>query len=324
MNKGQEQTIVLAGGCFWGLQKLYDEIPGVIRTTAGYANGKVENCEAYANYEAVCSGETGFREAVEVVYDPDQVSLDTILFDFFYVIDPTVKNRQGNDVGTQYQSGIYWTTKEMGKAVMKIVRLEERRTANFSVEYGPLENFYPAEEYHQKYLNKNPGGYCHIPMREIEELKSLSIDPGQYRRPDDEEIRKMLTTEEYYITQQSGTERPYENPYWDKDEKGIYVDRVTGEPLFLSTDKFHSGCGWPAFSKPIEQPGIVMRRDLSHGMDRIEVRSRTGDTHLGHVFDRDPESPNGIRYCINSASLKFIPYDEMEKDGYGYLMDQVR
>ncbi len=175
----REQEIVLAGGCFWGLEKLYQSIPGVISTQVGYANGLGEE---YANYELVCTGKTQFREAVKVVYDPEKVSLDTLLFDFFYVINPTLKNQQGNDVGTQYQSGIYWTDQQTEDTVLRIVDIEKGRTAGFSVEYGPLKNFYPAEEYHQKYLDKNPGGYCHIPMQEINELKGLRINPGDYVR----------------------------------------------------------------------------------------------------------------------------------------------
>ena len=291
-SKEKQNVIYLAGGCFWGLEHLMQSIPGVIDAQSGYANG---TCKADADYKTVCAGSTGFRETVRVEYDSEKVSLDALLLAYFYVIDPTVQNRQGNDVGSQYQT-------------------------KFFVECGPLLNFYPAEEYHQDYLQKNPGGYCHIPREEIELFSKLRIDPGDYRKPAAESIREKLTAEQYRVTQENETERPFQNELWNKFEKGIYVDVVTGEPLFSSTDKFESGCGWPAFSKPIEAPAVIERQDDSHGMRRTEVRSRAGDSHLGHVFEEDPDSPNGVRYCINSAALRFIPFEKMEAEGYGYLL----
>ena len=313
-----KNVIYLAGGCFWGMEKLYQSIPGVKDVVSGYANG---TCEADARYGTVCTGKTGFRETVRVEYDPQRVSIDALLLAYFYVVDPTARNRQGNDVGTQYQAGIYYTNDDAKSAVERIADIERARTEGFAVEIGPLMNFYPAEEYHQDYLDKNPGGYCHIPTDEIELFSRLSIDPGDYRRPAQDVIRQKLTEEQYQVTQNSGTERPFLNEYWDNHVKGIYVDIVTGEPLFSSLDKFDSTCGWPAFSAPIEKPAVIERTDASHGMVRTEVRSRSGDSHLGHVFENDPESPNGTHYCINSASLRFIPYSEMDAEGYGYLKD---
>lgn len=313
-----ENVIYLAGGCFWGIEQLMQSIPGVIDAKSGYANG---SGEADANYPTVCTGKTGFRETVRVEYDPEQVSLDALLLAYFYVIDPTVENRQGNDVGTQYQTGVYYTNDTAKETVERIAEIERSRSRLFKVEIGPLVNFYPAEEYHQDYLEKNPNGYCHIPLAEMKLFSSLRIDPGDYQKPAAEAIRDKLTSEQYRVTQQNGTERPFANEFWNQFEKGIYVDVVTGEPLFSSTDKFESGCGWPAFSKPIEEPAVVELPDDSHGMHRTEVRSRSGDSHLGHVFTGDPESPNGVRYCINSASLRFVPYEKMEAEGYGYLLD---
>ncbi len=313
-----ENVIYLAGGCFWGIEALMQSIPGVIDAQSGYANG---TGQADANYPAVCAGNTGFRETVRVEYDPEQVSLDALLLAYFYVIDPTVENRQGNDIGSQYQTGVYYTNDAARETVERIADMERSRSRAFFVEIGPLVNFYPAEDYHQDYLAKNPGGYCHIPLEEMKLFSQLRIDPGDYRKPAAEAIRDKLTAEQYRVTQGSGTERPFANKFWDQFEKGIYVDVVTGEPLFSSTDKFESSCGWPAFSKPIEQPAVVELPDDNHGMHRTEVRSRAGDSHLGHVFTGDPESPNGVRYCINSASLRFIPYAKMEAEGYGYLLD---
>lgn len=315
-----QNAIYLAGGCFWGLQHLMRSLPGVTHTQCGYANG---TGEADANYTAVCQGNTGFRETVRVEYDPQKISLDALLLSFFYVIDPTVQNRQGYDVGTQYQTGIYYTSPEDLTTIERIAEIEKERYEKFCVEIAPLKNYFPAEEGHQDYLIHNPTGYCHIPTWKIKLFENMRIDPGSYKRPADEAIRKRLTAEQYRITRQSGTEFPFENEYWNTFDRGIYVDIVTGEPLFSSTDKFQSGCGWPAFSKPIEEPAILRLRDNSHGMQRVEVRSRAGNSHLGHVFNGDPDSPNGVRYCINSAALRFIPYENMQTEGYGYLMDTV-
>ena len=316
-SKEKQNVIYLAGGCFWGLEHLMQSIPGVVDAQSGYANG---TCEADADYKTVCAGSTGFRETVRVEYDSEKVSLDFLLLAYFYVIDPTVQNRQGNDVGSQYQTGIYYTNEAARETAQRIYDLEKSRRTEFFVECGPLLNFYPAEEYHQDYLQKNPGGYCHIPREEIELFSKLRIDPGDYRKPAAESIREKLTAEQYRVTQKNETERPFQNELWNKFEKGIYVDVVTGEPLFSSTDKFESGCGWPAFSKPIEAPAVIERQDDSHGMRRTEVRSRAGDSHLGHVFEDDPDSPNGVRYCINSAALRFIPFEKMEAEGYCYLL----
>ena len=291
----EKNTIYLAGGCFWGLEMLMQSIPGVIDAESGYANG---TGKSDAKYSIITGGRTGFRETVKVTYDPDEVSLDALLLAYFYVIDPTVANRQGNDVGSQYQTGVYYTNDEAKKTVERIAAIERGRSKRFEVEIGPLVNYYPAEEYHQNYLEKNPMGYCHIPRDEIELFSRLRIDPGDYAKPAAEAIRDKLTAEQYKVTQESGTEAPFANEFWDK---------------------FESGWGWPAYSMPIVGPSVVELEDNSHGMRRTEVRSRAGDSHLGHVFMGDPESPNGVRYCINSASLRFVPLAKLEEEGYGYL-----
>jgi peptide methionine sulfoxide reductase msrA/msrB len=316
-SNGQEKVIYLAGGCFWGLEALVKSIPGVKSAVSGYANGI---SKMKANYEDVCKGDTGFRETVEVKYDPTQVSLDALLFSFFQVIDPTLKNRQGNDIGTQYQTGVYYGDDEMKEVVEHIVELEKKRTTSFQVEVGPLSSFYPAEEYHQNYLDKHPGGYCHIPRGDMERFSKMLVDPANYPCPGEDAIRERLTEKQYQVTQENSTEYPFQNECWDFCGKGIYVDVVTGEPLFSSLDKFESSCGWPAFKAPIDEPVIVERKDRSYGMWRTEVRSRAGNSHLGHVFEGDSESPNGLRYCINSASLRFVPYEKMQAEGYGDLL----
>ena len=310
------EVIYLAGGCFWGIEQLMQSIPGVVDAMSGYANGSGEQ---EADYKTVCTGRTGFRETVRVEYNPQLVSLDALLMAYFYVVDPTVKNKQGNDVGTQYQAGIYYTDEKAKETVERLANIERQRQEAFYIEIGPLQNFFPAEEYHQNYLEKNPGGYCHIPLQEIQLFSHLKIDPGHYQKPAVEVIRDQLTSAQFEVTQNDATEFPFENEFWNQFEKGIYVDVVTGEPLFSSKDKFESGCGWPAFSQPIEEPCLVKRKDTSHGMMRTEVRSRCGNSHLGHVFYGEPQAPQGVRYCINSASLRFIPYEKMESEGYGYL-----
>ncbi|MEN6340786.1 MAG: peptide-methionine (R)-S-oxide reductase MsrB [Clostridiaceae bacterium] len=312
----EQRQIYLAGGCFWGLEKLMQSIPGVLDAVSGYANG---TSEADANYKTVCGGKTNFRETVLVTYDPARVSLDQLLFAYYAVVDKTAVNRQGHDVGTQYQAGIYYADDASKKIVERVAAVERGRTPGFAVEIKPLENFFPAEEYHQDYLDKNPGGYCHIPFAEIARLSGAVIDAGVYARPGETEIVKRLTPEQYAVTQNSATEHPFQNEFFRHEEKGLYVDVVTGEPLFTSEDKYESSCGWPAFTKPVESAVVVEREDRAHGMLRVEVRSRAGDSHLGHVFENDPESPNGVRYCINSAALRFILFDKLDEEGYGYL-----
>lgn len=317
------RTIYLAGGCFWGLQKLMDSIAGVANTSVGYANG---TGEADATYNKVCGGNTGFRETVRVEYDTSKVSIDTLLFVFFYVIDPEAVNRQGNDRGTQYQAGIYYAAddKDTEADVRRIADIERERYEHFAVEITPLVNYFDGEEYHQEYLEKNPGGYCHISFKEINDVQGMAIDYGRYRKPAKEIIKEILNEEQYRITQESGTESPFKNQYWDKFAKGIYVDVVSGEPLFISTDKYTSNCGWPAFSKPIEDFSVFEKRDKSHGMVRTEVRSRAGNSHLGHVFEGDGESPTGVRYCINSGSLRFISFDKMDEEGYSEFKKRIK
>lgn len=315
------KTIYLAGGCFWGLQKLLKEMPGVLHTVCGYANGTGGED---ADYETVCTGQTGFRETVQVDYDPAAVTLDRLLFAFFDVIDLTAVNRQGNDVGTQYQSGVYWEPEdaETAGSVARVSGIAKERCDEFAVELKPLQNFYPAEDYHQDYLDRFPGGYCHISPSAIKRIPSEQIDPGRYPRPEKQRIRERLSDLQYAVTQEAGTEPPFDNDYWDMDEPGIYVDVVTGEPLFTSKDKFESSCGWPAFSAPIEAGTVTEQSDTSFGMVRTEVRSRSGNSHLGHVFRGPYEGPDGVRYCINSAALRFVPFDEMEEAGYGWLKER--
>ncbi len=310
-------VIYLAGGCFWGMEKLMKTIPGVLRTASGYANGRSKEAPTY---EMVCTGTTGYRETVRVEYKKNEISLNAILFAYFSAIDPTIENGQGNDSGSQYQTGVYYTDEESGSIVKYLANIEQARYKTFAVEIKPLESFYEAEEYHQDYLGKNPEGYCHITSAEMQRVSKMLIDPARYKRPSDIQIPYKLTEEQYNVTQKGTTEPPFENKFWDYNERGIYVDIVTGEPLFSSKDKFDSACGWPSFSKEIDPNALVFIKDHSYGMIRTEVRSRIGNSHLGHVFYNDPESPSGTHFCINSASLRFVSYDKMEELEYGYLL----
>ena len=315
---GEDPVIFLAGGCFWGMQKYLQTIPGVKRTVVGYANGKWER-EYPLTYDAVKTGKTGFREAVYVEYDPEEVSLDTILFAFFYVIDPTVESRQGGDIGPQYQTGIYYTNDEAKKVIDRILAIETERYPKIVVEIEPLEVFYEAEEYHQNYLEKNPNGACHISEGQIAWMEQIVVDPADYRRPDAEEIKGCLTELQYQVTQEDVDEEEFNNKYWDFFEKGIYVDAVSGEPLFSSLDKFESPHGWPAFSKGIDVNTFFFTINPDDEEDRLVIRSRAANSYLGYIYQGDPDSATGNRFCINSAALEFIPYEEMDAAGYGYL-----
>ena len=304
--------IYLAGGCFWGLEEYFSRISGVLQTSVGYANGQVET----TNYQLI--KETDHAETVQVVYDEKVVSLREILLYYFRVIDPLSVNQQGNDRGRQYRTGIYYLEEADLPTVNTVVREQELLIGRkIAVEVEKLRHYILAEDYHQDYLKKNPGGYCHIDVRDAE--KPL-IDAANYEKPSQAVLKERLSEESYRVTQEAATEAPFSNAYDQTFEEGIYVDITTGEPLFFAKDKFASGCGWPSFSRPISKELIHYYQDLSHGMERIEVRSRSGNAHLGHVFTDGPQELGGLRYCINSASLRFIAKDEMEEADYGYLL----
>ena len=304
--------IYLAGGCFWGLEEYFSRISGVLQTSVGYANGQVET----TNYQLI--KETDHAETVQVVYDEKVVSLREILLYYFRVIDPLSVNQQGNDRGRQYRTGIYYLEEADLPTINTVVREQELLIGRkIAVEVEKLRHYILAEDYHQDYLKKNPGGYCHIDVRDAE--KPL-IDAANYEKPSQADLRENLSEESYRVTQEAATEAPFSNAYDQTFEEGIYVDITTGEPLFFAKDKFASGCGWPSFSRPISKELIHYYQDLSHGMERIEVRSRSGNAHLGHVFTDGPQELGGLRYCINSASLRFIAKDEMEEAGYDYLL----
>ncbi|WP_410877585.1 peptide-methionine (S)-S-oxide reductase MsrA [Myroides sp. DW712] len=317
------KVIYFAGGCFWGTEHFFQQVRGVTKTEVGYANGMIKN----PTYKQVTTGDTGFAEAVKVTYDSQEVDLELLLDLFFQTIDPTTLNRQANDVGTQYRSGVYYVEEEdTFKITQKIHALAAQYSQDIVVEVAPLDNFYTAETYHQKYLDKNPGGYCHIGADLFEVARKANPKKKQnYQRQDKSVLKEKLTPIQYEVTQHNGTERAYSNELWKEFREGIYVDITTGEPLFVSTAKYDAGCGWPSFSKPIAPNLMEEKIDRSHGMTRVEVRSKTGDAHLGHVFDDGPAETGGLRYCINGAALRFIPKEEMQAAGYGsylHLLDK--
>ncbi|MGP1577174.1 MAG: peptide-methionine (R)-S-oxide reductase MsrB [Treponema sp.] len=306
---GNVKEIYLAGGCFWGIEGYFSMVRGIIDTDTGYANGKT----GIASYNTL--RETDHAETVKIVYNTGVISLYEILMHYFRVISPTSINRQGNDSGRQYRTGVYYVD-ESDKAVIEsfIAQQQVYFKEPIAVEVEPLQHFVLAEAYHQDYLKKNPSGYCHIDLSLAE--KPL-YDESRFTVPSSTELKERLTELQYRVTQERATERPYTSEYNALDEKGIYVDIVTGVPLFSSRDKFDAGCGWPSFTKPITSQSLDFHEDSSFGMLRTEVRSSAGGSHLGHVFNDGPKEGSGLRYCINGAALTFIPLSEMEKKGYG-------
>ncbi len=334
--------IYLAGGCFWGTEHFMAMIEGVVEARVGYANGTFED----PAYEDVITGTTGHAETVYVAYDKTRVGLDFLLDLFYQTIDPTSLNQQGNDRGTQYRTGVYYVDEADVPVIEEsIQRLSESYDDEIVVEVLPLTVFYDAEQYHQDYLINNPSGYCHIPsdlflvaqqavppateaeLSEESAMPEIDVQEviAEYATPSDEELRSFLTDEQYDVTQNDGTEPAFDNEYWDLKEDGIYVDVTSGVPLFSSTDKYDSGTGWPSFTKPIHSEFVSEHEDNTLFMTRTEVRSAQSDSHLGHVFDDGPKDEGGLRYCMNSAALRFVPKSEMEAQGYEeflYLFDE--
>ena len=309
------KTLYLAGGCFWGLEAYFEQIDGVLDVESGYANGTSD----ITNYTLI--GQTDHAETVKITYDSSKLDVRQLLLYYFRVVDPLSLNKQGNDEGRQYRTGIYYESQE-DKAVAQAVMKEkaEELGQELKVELEPLKNYVKAEEEHQDYLTKHPNGYCHIDLKKAQDPL---IDVSLYPKPSDQELKEKLSPAQYAVTQENNTEQAFSNQYWDNKDPGIYVDVATGEPLFSSKDKYDSGCGWPSFTKPISADVARYKEDTSFNMRRIEVRSRSGNSHLGHVFDDGPKDKGGLRYCINSASITFIPKDQMESKGYGYLLPYV-
>lgn len=316
MTQNKEKA-TFAGGCFWCMVEPFDERPGIISVISGYTGGTVAN----PTYEEVCSNKTGHVEAVQITFDPSIVKYENLVELFWQQIDPTDPEGQFHDRGSSYKTAIFYHNESQRLIAEKSKTALEnsgRFTKAIATKIIPAKPFYEAEVEHQDYYKKNPIHYQ--AYRHGSGRQSFIDKHWQTHDEKDEDLKARLSPMQYHVTQEDGTEPPFHNEYWDEFSEGIYVDIVSGEVLFSSKDKFDAHCGWPSFTKPINENEVTEHKDHSHGMIRTEVRSKTANAHLGHVFPDGPKEEGGLRYCINSAALKFIRKDDMEKEGYGQYL----